>query len=214
MRYFSKSTLSVFSVLLVIAIGRTLYAAEATDIIGKVSRIQKSAVAMQDALPRALKKGSKIQLGDIVSTGKGARVLIVMNDGAELTLGERTQFVVQEYVMEQGGNNAVMRLLEGAFKITSGELMKSVNSSFVVNTNDASIGIRGTTFWGGSLDGIFEVALLDGKGVYVETRAGRVVLTEKGQGTAIRGTNVAPTKPKSWPQKKVDRAIATTTFEK
>lgn len=189
-----------------------LLANEGTDVIGTVSRIQKSAVAMQDALPRILKAGSDIQLGDVISTGKGARVEIIMSDGAKLTLGERTHFVVQEYVISQGGNNAVMRLLEGAFKVTSGKLMQSADASFVVNTNTATIGIRGTTFWGGSLDGDFEVSLLAGKGVYVETKAGRVNLSSIDEGTKITSANLSPSKPKKWGQKKVDRAAATVTF--
>ncbi len=212
MRNISKNYLLVLMASLGLALATGLYAAEATDIVGKVSRIQKSAIALQDALPRVLSEGSEIQLGDIISTGRGSRIEIVMSDGAELTLGERTHFVVQEYIVDQGGNNAVLRLLEGAFKVTSGKLMQTADASFLVHTDTATIGIRGTTFWGGSLDGEFEVALLDGKGVYVETKGGRVDLSVKGDGTLIKNATVAPTPPKAWQQKKVDRALATVTF--
>jgi len=212
MRYISKTYLLVLCATLSIAIGGALYAAEATDVVGKITRIQQSAIALQDAEPRVLSEGSEIQLGDIISTGRDARVEIVMSDGAEVTLGERTHFVVQEYVVDQGGNNAVMRLLEGAFKITSGSLIQTADASFLIETNTATIGIRGTTFWGGSLDGEFEVALLDGKGIYVETKAGRVDLSVKGDGTLIKSGDVAPTTPSAWPQVKVDRALATVNF--
>jgi len=192
----------------------TVQAAEGTDVIGQVSKIQKAVFAMQDALPRKLEVGSDVLLGDVISTGKGARIEIILSDGAEVTLGERTHFVVQEFLAGADENNAVMRLLEGAFKVTSGKMMEVADASFVVETNTATIGIRGTTFWGGSLDGGFEVALLDGKGVFVETRAGRVDLTEIGQGTKVTGAAKSPSKPTSWPQKKVNRAIATITFDK
>ena len=76
----------------------------------------------------------------------------------------------------------------------------------------ATIGIRGTTFWGGTLDGVFEVALLDGKAVIVENRAGRVVIDKIGEGTAIGAAGVAPTPPKKWGQCKLGRAIATVAF--
>ena len=91
--------------------------------------------------------------------------------------------------------------------------MQVADASFVVQTDTATIGIRGTTFWGGSLDGEFEVALLDGKGVYVETKAGRVDLTVKGDGTLIRDADTAPTPPSAWPQNKVDQALATVDFK-
>jgi len=189
------------------------FAAEGTDVIGQVTRLQKTVFAMQDAFPRKLEVGSDIQLGDVISTGKGARIEIVLSDGAEVTLGERTHFVMQEFIMSNSENNAVMRLLEGAFKVTSGGMMKVADAQMLVQTNTATIGIRGTTFWGGTLDGEFEVALLDGKGVYVETKAGRVDLTVKGDGTFIKGADQAPSQPKAWAQKKVDRAVATVTFE-
>jgi ferric-dicitrate binding protein FerR (iron transport regulator) len=189
------------------------FAAEDTDVIGKVTRIQKAVYAMQDALPRKLDLDSSIQLGDVISTGKGARIEIVLNDGAEVTLGERTHLVMQEFIMENSENNAVMRLLEGAFKVTSGELVKLADSSMTVETNTATIGIRGTTFWGGSLDGDFEVALLGGKGVYVETKAGRVELSKVGDGTKILDNGAVPSEPTPWMQEKLNRAADTVTFE-
>jgi len=209
----TRRTLFTLLVLIGVTIASPEFAAEGTDVIGKVTKIQETAYAMQDALPRKLEIGSDIQLGDIISTGKGARIEIVLRDGAEVTLGERTHFVMQEFIMSNSQNNAVMRLLEGAFKVTSGKLMKITDAKMLVETNTATIGIRGTTFWGGTLDGEFEVALLDGKGVYVETKAGRVELTTKGDGTLVKGAGLVPSKPKAWAQEKVDRAVATVTFD-
>ena len=75
---------------------------ERTDVIGTVARIQKSIVVKQNALPQILNAGSNIQLGDIISTNKKARVEIVISDGANLTFVESTHFVVQEYFVHQG----------------------------------------------------------------------------------------------------------------
>ena len=115
------------------------------EIIGKVVRLQAAAVAMQNAMPRILEVGSEILLGDVISTGPDARILIELSDGGELTLGEKTIFVVLEYVMSMDSNNAVMQLLEGAFLATSGKLMQQADASFEINTPTATIGIRGTT---------------------------------------------------------------------
>ncbi|MGJ3259463.1 MAG: FecR family protein [Rhodospirillales bacterium] len=183
-----------------------------TDVVATVSRIEKAAVAMQDALPRPLEKGSEVQLGDIVSTGKGARLELTFTDGTTVQLGERTQFSVVEFVVEQNGGNAVMRLMKGAFSMTSGSMMQLAESSMTVETETATIGIRGTTFWGGTLEEDFEVALLDGKGVYVETKGGTVELTDVGNGTSVSGKDAAPSEPKSWGQSKLDRAAATVAF--
>lgn len=115
--------------------------------------------------------------------------------------------------MENTQNNAVMRLLEGAFKVTSGELVKLADANMTVETDTATIGIRGTTFWGGSLDGDFEVALLGGKGVYVETKAGRVELSKIGDGTKILNDKTVPSNPSAWMQEKLNRAADTVSFD-
>lgn len=103
-------------------------------------------------------------------------------------------------------------MLQGAFSAATGEITKTADSSFLVKTEVATIGVRGTTFWGGVLDGKFQVAMLDGKGVYVESRVGRVELTESGQGTTIENQDTQPTQPKTWGQGKIDRAVATVSF--
>lgn len=194
--------------------GATPAIAQQTDdsVVGTVARLQASAVAMQNAFPRILAEGDPILLGDVISTSAGARLQLSMTDGGELTLGEGTIFVVQEYIMSQGGNNAVMRLLQGAFVATSGAIMQQADASFVVETELATIGIRGTTFWGGSLDGEFSVLLLGGKGVYVETSAGRVDLSEAGAGTSVLDGSTAPSTPKAWGAAKIDQAKSTVTF--
>ncbi len=195
--------------LLLLAPGSFAIAAE--DVAGTVTRLKGSAVAMQDALPRALKVGDKILRGDVISTGAGARLEMKMLDEAVMTLGEKTIFVVIDYIA-QGEPNAAVRLLQGAFSAVSGDMMKIAGARFTVETETATIGIRGTTFWGGTLDGVFEVALLAGPAVIVENKAGRVVIGKVGEGTTIGAADVAPTPPKAWGQGKLGRAIATVAF--
>jgi hypothetical protein len=198
-------------VLLLISIAPSGQAAD-DDLAGKVTRIMGAAMAMQNALPRPLKVGDEILAGDVLSTGKGARLEVEMIDETILTLGEKAVLVVSEYVMG-ATPNAALRLLQGAFSVTTGKITQVADASFRVNTEVATIGVRGTTFWGGVLDGKFQVAMLDGKGVYVESRAGRVALSEAGQGTVIAGPDATPTPPKFWGAGKIERALATVNFE-
>lgn len=183
------------------------------EVAGQVTRLQNAAMAIQDALPRVLSVGSEILVGDVISTGKNARIEIRMLDDSVMTLGARTNFVVVDFVFQPNEGNAAFRLLEGAFKAASGELVKVADANFIVDTPTATIGIRGTEFWGGSLAGDFEVALLSGKGVYVETKKGRVDLTTVGEGTKAIDINQPPSQPKIWGETKVKQALATITFE-
>jgi hypothetical protein len=194
--------------------GSGLVLAQQTDetVIGTVTRIQSNGVAMQNAFPRILEKGSEIMLGDVISTSKGARLEFTTLDGGIVTLGESTIFIVMEYVMSQSGGNIVMQLMEGAFLATSGTMNKLADNTFNVETPFATIGIRGTTVWGGTLSDTFEVALIDGMGVTVDTYGGRVELDKVGQGTKIPNRKTPPSNPTVWGETKIDKAKATVTF--
>ena len=183
------------------------------DVAGTVVRLKASAVAVQDAVPRALAVGQPIFIGDVLSTGKGARLEVRMIDDAVMTLGERTSFVVIDYVFREGLGNGAMRLMSGALLAASGEIAKRAGNPFEVATEFGTIGIRGTTVWGGLIDGAWGVVLLEGAGVSVENGAGRVDLTETGAGTRITGAKEAPGAVKSWPAEKLTRAKKTVSFE-
>ncbi len=183
------------------------------DVAGTVLRLQATAVAVQDAVPRVLAVGQPIFIGDVLSTGKGSRLEVRMIDDAIMTLGERTSFVVIDYIFSDGLGNAAMRLLSGALLATSGEIAKQAGNPFKVAAEFGTIGIRGTTVWGGLIDGAWGVVLLDGAGASVENGAGRVDLTEVTAGTRITGATEAPGAVKRWPAAKLARARKTVSFQ-
>ena len=187
------------------------------DVAGTVLRLQATAVAVQDAVPRVLAVGQPIFIGDVLSTGKGSRLEVRMIDDAIMTLGERTSFVVIDYIFSDGLGNAAMRLLSGALLATSGEIAKQAGNPFKVAAEFGTIGIRApssrTTVWGGLIDGAWGVVLLDGAGASVENGAGRVDLTEVTAGTRITGATEAPGAVKRWPAAKLARARKTVSFQ-
>ncbi|MFZ0400787.1 MAG: iron dicitrate transport regulator FecR, partial [Pseudolabrys sp.] len=77
----------------------------------------------------------------------------------------------------------------------------------------AAVGIRGTEFWSGPIDdqalGVF---LIEGT-VRVSNAAGAQILTRPGQGTHVARAGAAPGPVTFWPQDKVNRALATVTFQ-
>ncbi len=210
--FFTRLTLGALFSLLLLAPGLADAAGDAGVAAGTVTRLKGSAVAMQDAQPRPLKVGDKVLKGDVISTGPGARLEMKMLDDAVMTLGEKTIFIVIDYIAGGAEPNAAMRLLQGAFSAVSGEMMKMAGARFTVETETATLGIRGTTFWGGMLDGVFQVAMLAGEAVIVENKAGRVVIRKVNDGTRIRDVYTPPTPPKKWGGNKLERAIATVAF--
>ena len=92
----------------------------------------------------------------------------------------------------------------------SGKIAQLDNSPFVLKTEVATIGVRGTEFWGGLLDGVHQFALLNGRAIIVENKAGRVEITRVGDGTTVRSDGTAPAAPLTWEAGKLSRAAAMT----
>jgi hypothetical protein len=80
-----------------------------------------------------------------------------------------------------------------------------------IRTPVATIGVRGTDFWAGPIDGALGVLLIEGE-VSVTNIAGEAVLDAPGEGTNVAGPDVAPGPVTQWPQEKVERALAATAF--
>lgn len=216
MTLITKLTCSVFAV--VFALGLVipfpnLKAAEGDIKVGEVVRMIPAAVAMKDALPRSLKIGDVVERGEVISTGPGARLEFTLADGSVITLGEKTVFVVESFATQTDDQDSVvMRMLEGAFRATSGAITKGDKFSYNIETPVATIGVRGTTLWGGMIDGVFEIAMIEGRAITVDTKVGHVRITEAGFGTAVRSSNAVPSDPKQWAADKLQRAFSTVDF--
>jgi ferric-dicitrate binding protein FerR (iron transport regulator) len=178
---------------------------------GTVTRVRGTAVALQDAVPRPLEDGSPVYLGDVLSTGPDARLEIRMIDGGMFTLGERTTFMVIDYTFGGGTPNGLLRLLSGAVNAASGSLARFGDGRLVLEAESVTIGVRGTEFWVGELDGAVEVGLWQGH-LSVSNRAGAVELTRPNDGTRVAGPAVAPNPPEPWDQELIARTRAMTSF--
>jgi len=91
-----------------------------------------------------------------------------------------------------------LRLITGAFRAITGSIGKLQKSKFEVETRVATIGIRGTDFWGGFTFGdALDVALLGGKGINIRNGSGRVDIDKVGLGTTVKSSTSVPTPQKS-----------------
>ncbi|BBD08403.1 FecR family protein [Desulfovibrio ferrophilus] len=183
---------------------------------GTVTRIQGAAFVQGQERQRVLSLEASVFEGDVINTGPRARVELVMVDGTVLVLSNSTDFRIEgyEYTPNNSTGRALFKLASGAFRAVTGELTKVARPDFMIQTPLANIGIRGTDFWGGFLNGtVLDVLLISGREVRIENKSGFTTLTEPGQGVTILGPFRAPLPPKFWPKKKVDRALATIDFD-
>ena len=185
--------------------------AYAADRAGTVSRIQGAVIASAGGESRVLRVGAPVFVGDKISTGSRSRFEMEMTDNAVITLGSHTFFTVEAY--DATGGPAKLDLIQGVFLAVSGALARIGEDNVTISTPVATIGIRGTTLWGGQEPARLQVALIDGKSISVQSEGGRVILDEPGTGTVVAGPGAPPTEPSRWSTERFDAARATITFD-
>jgi hypothetical protein len=179
------------------------------EMIGTVTRLQGEGFAFLDQDQRPLAVNSPLYRLDTVGTGAQARMEITLIDGAVITLGAEARMLLSDLLVTQSPQprGPVLSLIRGAFALASPK-----TKGADIATPVATIGIRGTQVWGGSLDNAVDILLLEGK-IEVFNAQGRVFLDQAGQGTAVPTPGQAPNAASYWPDDKVRRAVATVTFD-
>lgn len=183
------------------------------DPIGVVDRTSGDAYAQSDGTVRPLTAGDSVFLGDRLTTGEGARVTVYFVDDTRLTLGAHSDFTIDRFAFESTSafSRIVFKFKRGAFRVASKLTELVRRRTLSVTGPAATIGIRGTVFWGGDLADGFNVLVLEGS-VAVANGAGEVILAEPGQGTTVASADTAPSAPKEWGQAKRDLAAATIAY--
>jgi hypothetical protein len=205
-----RAVLSAFLVLWLVLDGDGR--AMADDRIGAVTRLEGQAAGLLGGSEVTLVVGTAIFMNEKLTTGSKARLELTFVDGTKLTVGDKASVTVDRFLYQPRGlGNAFDAAVTGPFRFISGKLDKTGGSTSSIKTAFATIGIRGTNFWGGPIDGHAGVVLFAGA-VTVTNPTGSVDLTKPGQGTNIVGRNTPPSAVTIWPKDKVARALATVTF--
>jgi hypothetical protein len=98
--------------------------------------------------PRTLGKGLPLQEGDRITTSEGASAVVKLADGTRMTVRPNSELVLQQFKYQQNGsdNSMVMQLLRGGLRAITGLIAKGSPNAARIQTNTATIGIRGTDF--------------------------------------------------------------------
>jgi hypothetical protein len=179
--------------------------------IGAAEKVQAQVTATQGAATRDLVLSHPILYRDRLRTGEGARLEARLSDGTVLTLGERGRLTVDDFVYRpaQQGNRLAVTVSEGAFLFVGGKIEGPTGGNVAIRTPVGTLGVRGTTFWGGAIDGGYGVLVLSGE-VSVTTPRGRTILRE-GQGTMVYSGR-GPASAAPWSSDRIERAVQTISF--
>lgn len=205
-----SATCRLAAPLAVSILGASIAVAETTT-VGAVDKVQASVEARQAGRTRALAVNSDVYFRDRCHSGEGARLQATLKDGTQLTLGENSTFVVDEFIYDPSRSRGELslRVVKGAFVYVGGLIEGEAGAKVRIHTPVGAIGVRGTTVWGGPIDNGYGVIVLTGE-VTVTGRRGTVAL-KQGQGTMIFG-NGKPQRAAAWPAGRMKRAVASVTF--
>lgn len=140
---------------------------------------------------RALSKGSELNLGDTVNTD-GGRAQLRFIDGAYVSLQPNTQFKIDEYQYEgktDGTEKGTLSLMKGALRTITGAIGRVNRDTYRVNTQSATIGIRGTEYLASVVNSL-SVSVGEGA-ISLTNKAGELVVSA-GQSAYVADANTVP----------------------
>lgn len=96
----------------------------------------------------AAKVGDKLYAGDRIVTADAAAVGITLRDDTLMSLGPKTNFVLEEFRFNEssGEGSVAVRVAKGTLRYVSGLIGKRAPERQQIATPTATIGIRGTDF--------------------------------------------------------------------
>ena len=95
------------------------------------------------------KNGTTIKLKDTINTQNNSKVQVIMKDKTIITIGENSEYSFDIYTYGGGKTPEVsMQLKRGFFRAITGKIAKIAPKRFHIKTRSATIGIRGTHFYG------------------------------------------------------------------
>lgn len=125
-----------------------LFAARACAAAGSVDSFEGDVQVVGTNGSRSAQQGLEVNEGDTVVTGANAWVLLVMSDGASLTLRPNSRVRLDTYRYSASApaaeNTGVISLMQGAFRSITGLIGQTNRAGYRIVTPSATIGIRGT----------------------------------------------------------------------
>ena len=167
--------------------------------IGKVATATGEVrVTHADGSKSTLHTGDPIYQGDQLNTSIGSNAGLTMADGSELSIGEGTRMVMDEFAYDPTGNggDAKVDMVKGSATFVSGQISKTNPGAYSFKTPVTDIGIRGTA--GGinvGSDGATTAALLPEVGGTGELSIGGAVLNVAGVASSVSSAGAPPSPP-------------------
>lgn len=156
--------------------------------VGKVIFTKGDAFGQQpNQKERRLVRGQDVYENDTLITKDNARLHVRFLDGAMWDLQSNTKMQVEQYSFTDGdigASKSTFKLIEGGFKTLTGKIAEQAPDNYVVKTDIATMGVRGT-YWGALLDlgqlyvSVFSDLTGSTRGVWIQNEVDSLVIGPK-----------------------------------
>ena len=147
-----------------------------------VESVTSPAWVTRNGMRTPMAPGRVIDTGEVVVTGAGARVLLRLEDGSRVKLGENARFFVADAARKGGDGGlfqATLRVVTGAFRFTTAAVAKlAMKREIDIRLPTVTAGIRGTDLWGKATEDREFIALIEGK-IGVRRDGGEEVILDR-----------------------------------
>jgi len=169
--------------LLLSVVSSPLYAADA---IGTTQRATGDTTVMRLDHIYSQRKSDPVFQRDELRTGAASRLTVHFADDTKLYMGDHSTLMIDEMVYRpRDAGEALFTLTQGVFRMVSGAINKTPDSEFTVRTPLATIGVRGTDFWGHQTEEKLTMALLDDGELHIQAGEKTIILTTPNEAIVI-----------------------------
>jgi len=179
-------------ILLLLLLNFSLLANIGTIMVAKGSSILKSL----DGKEVSVTSGLSLSQGDTILTQKKSRVQVMLLDETVVTVGSNSKFSFDEYAFDGKKSKVTMSASRGFFRSVTGKIGKLAPQRFKVKTSSATIGIRGTDFWG----------ITGGETETVTCNKGAITIEYNGKMIKVDAGSYAKYGPKGVVQGKIEKS--------
>ena len=94
----------------------------------------------------AAKLDDSVEVGDVLRTKSLSKAQITFMDNTVITISPESRIAIEEYMFDpgKGKRSAVLQLFQGLAHVVVSKLFKASEPDFVVKTQTAVMGVRGT----------------------------------------------------------------------
>jgi hypothetical protein len=158
------------------------------EVVGGMTRTKGHVSALASNQTCVIKDGSEVIYQDRIFTGQKSQVEFQLVDESVITLGNMSDFLIDEMVYDPADNKSsvTLRLAGGVFRMVSGKINKVPGGYLTLITPIATIGVHGADFWGLQEANKLTMVLIDNGALEISNGSETVTLTEPLSGVVVQ----------------------------